>query len=266
MWQKPVSRLTLKIDDTTLDCVRFGRGGRPLVLIPGLSFQGVRSAAFFLAYLYRIFAKEYTVFVFDKKAAVREGETIRDMAGDLAEAMKQLRLESAGVFGVSQGGMIAQYLAIDHPNLVDKLVLGVTASRTNEVMETVINGWIDMAEQRDYGAFVLDMFERMYSAAYLKKYRPLLPVLSKVGKPKDFSRFLALAKACLTCNSYPELAKISCPVFVIGGKQDRVVTGQASEEIAAQLHCKLHMYDGLGHAAYEEAPDFNEKILQFLKD
>lgn len=260
-----VTKFTLKLDDATLDCVRFGRGGRPLVLIPGLSFQRVKNAAFFLAYLYRRFAKDYTVFVFDKRAAVRDGMTIRDMAGDLAAAMEQLHLDAAGVFGISQGGMIAQYLAIDHPHLVDRLVLGVTAARPNEVMEAVINRWAGMAERRDYKAIVLDMFERMYSAGYLKKYRPLLPVLSRLGKPKDFGRFHALAKACLTCNSYPELSQIACPVFVIGGKQDRIVTGLASEEIAARLHCKLHMYDGLGHAAYEEAPDFNERIAQFLK-
>ena len=36
--------------------------------------------------------------------------------------------------GVSQGGMIAQYLAIDHPDLVERLVLAVTAPRVNEII------------------------------------------------------------------------------------------------------------------------------------
>ena len=261
-----IKSVTIAKDGTDLDCAVFGSGNKVLILIPGLSFQWVKSAVFPLAWMYRIFAKEYTVYVVDKKAVVPDGYTIRDMADDVAFVMEQLQIHTADVFGVSQGGMIAQYLAIDHPDLVHKLVLGVTASRPNDVMETVVDSWIKMAERRDYGTFVIDMFEKMYSEAYLKKYRWLFPVLSKVGKPKDFSRFIALARACLTCNSYPELQKITCPVFVIGGKQDRVVTGRASEEIAAKLKCGIHMYDTLGHAAYEEAPDYNNRIYQFLSE
>lgn len=260
----PTKRVTWDKDGTELDCVIFGSGERALVLIPGLSFQRVKSAAIPLAYMYRMFAKQYTVYIVDKKADVPDGYTIRDLAGDTAFMMEQLHLPAADVFGVSQGGMIAQYLAIDHPRLVRKLVLGVTASRKNPTMEAVISRWIEMAGQRDYGAFVRDMFEKMYSEAYQKKYGRLFPMLSKVGKPNDFSRFTALAKACLTCDSYPELHKITCPAFVIGGKQDQVVTGAASEEIAAALKCRIYMYDTLGHAAYEEAPDYNERVYQFL--
>ena len=75
-----------------------------------------------------------------------------------------------------------------------------------------------------------------------------------------------LAKACLTCNTYEDLDKIKCPVLVLGGRQDKVVTGNASEEIAAKLGCKIHMYDSLGHAAYEEAKDFNRIVYDFLSD
>lgn len=261
-----IRNLTLEKDGTNLDCAVFGRGDHILILIPGLSFQRVKNAAIPLAFMYRIFAKKYTVYVVDKKAAVPDGYTVREMAGDVAFVMERLHLRAADVFGVSQGGMIAQYLAIDHPHLVHKLVLGVTAARTNGVMEEAVSGWVKMAEQGEYGALVTDMFEKMYSEPYLKKYRRLFPVLTKLGKPKDFSRFIALAKACLTCDSYPELHKITCPVFVIGGKQDRVVTGAASEEIAAALGCKIYMYDTLGHAAYEEASDYNKRIDQFLDE
>ena len=261
-----IRNVTLEKDGTDLDCAVFGRGDHILILIPGLSFQRVKNAAIPLAFMYRIFAKKYTIYVVDKKAAVPAGYTVRDMASDVAFVMERLHLRAADVFGVSQGGMIAQYLAIDYPHLVRKLVLGVTASRKNGTMEQTINSWIRMAERREYGVLVRDMFEKMYSESYLKKYRRLLPVLTKLGKPKDFSRFITLAKACLTCDSYPELYKITCPVFVIGGKQDRVVTGAASEEIAAALGCNIYMYDTLGHAAYEEAPDYNKRIDQFLSE
>ena len=75
-----------------------------------------------------------------------------------------------------------------------------------------------------------------------------------------------MAKACLTCDAYESLEKILCPVFVIGGKQDKVVTGAASEEIAEKLGCEIYMYEKLGHAAYEEASDFNKRVLDFLRN
>lgn len=264
MWKNRVKCLALKAGDTQLDCVRFGKGDRPLVLLPGLSLQGVRAAAYPLAYLYRAFTKEYTVYVFDKRAVVPRGYTIRELAGDLAAAMGQLGLRDADVFGVSQGGMIAQYLAIGYPQLVRRLALGVTASRCNPVMERVLGLWVQLARQGDYGRLMRDMFERMYSPAYLKRHRRLLPVVSRIGKPKDFGRFIALAESCLSCEAYQKLDQIACPVFVIGGRQDAVVTGEASEEMAKRLCCPCYLYEGLGHAAYDEAPDFNSRVYRFL--
>lgn len=261
-----VKSATLDIDGAGLDYVRFGTGSKTLVLIPGLSFQGVKDAALPLAWMYRGFAKDCTVYVLDKKSVIPDNYTIRDLAADTARAMERLGLRAADVFGVSQGGMIAQALAIGRPDLVRKLALGVTASRPNEVMETAVGGWIQMAERRDYGAFVADMLQKLYSEDYAKKYRWLLPVLSRVGKPRDLRRFIALAKACLTCDTYPELSKITCPVFVIGGRRDKVATGAASEEIAAKLRCGIYLYERLGHAAYEEAGDFNRRVYQFFAE
>lgn len=256
---------TLHLGTTTMDYVIFGNGIRPLVIIPGLSVRGVKGAAASLAYMYRLFAKEFKVYVFDRKAEIPEGYTVREIAGDVAEAMRLLGISDADVFGVSQGGMIAQYLAIDHPELVHKLVLGVTLSRNNETVKRVIADWISMAEQGDYDGFVQDMLYKMYSDTYIRKYRLLLPIAAKFSKPKDFGRFIVLAKACLTCNTYEDLDRIQCPVLVLGGCQDKIVTGQASGEIAEKLGCECHMYEELGHAAYEEAKDFNQRIYEFLR-
>jgi pimeloyl-ACP methyl ester carboxylesterase len=265
VWFYPVKSAALGLDGGTLDYVRFGTGHKTLILLPGLGLRGVKGAGYSLAYLYRLFARDYTVYVLDKRQPLSEHCTLRALAADVAQAMERLCLGPACVFGVSQGGMIAQYLAIDFPHLVEKLVLGVTASRTNRVMEQAINGWIQLADQGDYQGLVLDMFEKMYSPAYLKKYRPLFPLLTRIGKPKDTSRFLTLVKACLTCNTYPELYKIVCPTFVLGGALDSVLTGEASRELSETLRCPLTLYPDLGHGAYEEAKDFNRRIYNFLK-
>ena len=256
--------LKLNIQGRVFDYITFGSGEKPMIMIQGLNTRGIKGAALSLAYMYRIFAKDYKVYLFDRRPDVREGITVRDMALDIAAAMAELDIKKADVFGVSQGGMIAQYLAIERPDLVNKLVLAVTLSRTNDTVRKVITHWTLMAEQGAMKALVADMAEKMYSDAYIKRYRPFMPLLTVLQKPKDVRRFVILASACLSCNTYEMLDRIKCPVLVLGGGRDQVLGGEASVEIAEKLRCEIHMYDDLGHAAYEEAKDFNRIVYGFL--
>ena len=255
----------VKIADMQIDYIRFGTGKKTLIMIQGLNTGGIKGAGLSLAFMYRIFAKDYTVYLFERRLDVWEGITVRDFAKDIAAAMDELKIANADILGVSQGGMIAQYLAIDRPDLVHKLVLAVTLAKNNDTVKTVINRWILMTEQGDMKGLVEDMAIKMYSDEYVKRYKPLLPVLTLLQKPKDVHRFITLAKSCLTCDTYPELDKITCPVLVIGGKKDLVVGTSASAELAEKLKCNIYMYENLGHAAYEEAKDFNKKVYEFLK-
>ena len=256
--------LQLNVQDMQFDYITFGNGTKPLVMIQGLNTRGIKGSSLFLAHMYRIFAKDYKVYLFDRRPVVQEGITVRDMAFDIAMAMDTLGITNADVFGTSQGGMIAQYLAIDRSDLVNKLVLAVTLSKNNDTVTQVVNNWIELAERGAMKELVTDMAEKMYSNAYVKRYRLFMPLLTILQRPKNVGRFAILAKACLTCNAYEELDKIKCPVLVLGGRQDQVVTGTASEDIAAKIGCKIHMYDNLGHAAYEEAKDFNQMVYDFL--
>lgn len=255
----------LNLQDMQLDYITFGKGTKPLIMIQGLSTRSINGAAVSLAYMYRIFAKEYKVYLFDRRKSIPDNITVRDMASDIAKAMDELEISNADVFGVSQGGMIAQYLAIDRPDLVRKLVLAVTLSKNNSTVETVIENWLNLTEQGNFKELIKDMTYLMYSDSYVKRYKPLLPLLTVLQTPKDPKRFITLTKACLTCEAFDELEKIKCPVFVIGGKQDKVTSGDACTETAEKLNCKLYMYDNLGHSAYEEAKDFNKRVYDFLK-
>jgi len=256
----------LKVSGTEIDYITFGSGTKPLVMIQGLNTRDIKGAGMSLACLYRIFAKDYTVYLFDRRPDVWEGITVRDLANDVASAMDALSITDADVFGVSQGGMIAQYLAIDRPDLVKALVLAVTLSRNNEIVTSVIENWIEMTRQGNMKILVTDMAKKMYSDKYMRRYSLFLPLLTVLQKPKDARRFMILAKSCLTCHTYDQLYQIQCPVLVIGGKQDQIVGSIASEEIAERLRCDMILYDHFGHAVYEEAKDFNKKVYDFFKN
>ena len=255
----------VRVNDMDIDYISFGSGQKPLIMIQGLNTRGIKGSALPLAYMYRIFAKDYKVYLFDRRPDVKEGITVKEVAEDIAVAMDNLGITNADILGVSQGGMIAQYLAIDRPDLVNKLVLAFTLSRNNDKVVSAIETWVELVEKGKMKQLIVDMAERMYSESYLKMYRPFLPLLTAIQKPTNVQRFVILANSCLTCNTYDVLNEIKCPVLVIGGQKDKIVGGEASIEIAEKLGCKIHMYDELGHAAYEEANDFNSIVYEFLK-
>lgn len=256
------------LGNTKMSYVSFGRGNHTLVLLPGLSdgLTTVKGKALLLAKPYAAFFDRYTVYMFSRKNDMPKGYSIRDMADDQAKAMDMLEIKKSCVMGVSQGGMIAQYLAIDHPELVEKLVLAVTAPRANNMIQECVKQWISFAEQGNHKKLMIDTAEKSYSPNYLNKYKKLYPIIGFIGKPLNYNRFLINANAILEFDASNELNKIACPTLIIGGKMDKTVGVRASYEMKNQITgSELYVYPKLGHAAYEEAKDFNQRVFKFLE-
>lgn len=255
------------IDGTAMHYVEFGRGQTPLIILPGLSdgLKTVKGQAMNLAFYFRAFLKDFKVYVFSRKEKMQDAYTTRDMANDLKTALDQLRIEKIFLMGVSQGGMIAQWFAIDYPRMVEKLVIAVSAPRANDILRNAVNTWAEYAKCGDYQSLMIDTLENTYSQQKLKIYRLAYPLVCRIGKPSHFDRFLIQAKAVLTHDAYNELENITCPALIVGGDSDKVVGCEAAKEMAEKIpHKRIVIYHGLGHAAYEEARDFNRLVKDFL--
>ena len=256
------------IHDTDMYYVSFGSGNKNLVVLPGLSdgLATVKGKAILLASSYRRFLKNYTVYMFSRKNSMPEGYTIRQMADDQAEVMRTLGICKASVLGVSQGGMIAQYLAVDHPELVEKLILAVTAPYANPVARSAVTSWIEMAKREDHISLMTDTAEKMYSQAYLEKNRRLFPLIARLTKPDSYERFFRNAYAILDFDARDDLAGISCPTFIISGSDDHTVGSEASHELNKRIPgSRVFVYEGLGHGVFEEARDFYDRVYDFCE-
>jgi pimeloyl-ACP methyl ester carboxylesterase len=257
----------LNIGNTTMDYIRFGSGQRTLVMLPGLGdgLRSMKGTALPMAFMYREFCKDFTVYAFSRKNELPEGYTTRDMAKDQAEAMAQLSIEKADIFGVSMGGMIAQHLAIDYPEKVNKLILTVTSARPNPILTESIDEWVALAKRGDHAGFMDSNLQRIYSDGYYRRNKWLAPIVGKLTKPKTYDRFFVQANACLTHDAYESLHKIKAPTLVVGGEKDKALGGDPSKEIATMIPgAQLRMYEQWGHGLYEEAKDFNQVIVEFL--
>ncbi len=259
----------LQLAEATMHYIRFGRGAKTLVMLPGLGdgLTTVKGTALPMALMYRRFARDYTVYMFSRRNSLPQGSTTRDMARDLKTALDVLGIAKCDLFGVSMGGMIAQHFAADYPDAVGKLVLCVTCAEPNDTLVESVNEWISLARHGDHAALMDSNLRRMYSDAYYRKNRWMAPIVGRLTKPRSYERFFIQAEACLTHNAAERLPCITAPTLVIGGEKDRALGAEPSRAIAAAIPgAKPKMYPAWGHALYEEAKDFNRLVLTFLQE
>ena len=258
---------TVDLGGAAMDYIRFGAGPRTLILLPGLGdgLRTVKGTALPMALMYREFCQDFTVYAFSRRDPLPGGFTTRDMARDQAAAMERLAIRRADILGVSMGGMVAQWLAIDHPDRVEKLVLAVTAAKNNPLLRESLGEWVALARRGDHTAFMKSNLRRIYSEGYCRKNGWMVPIAGHLTRPKSYSRFFIQADACLNHDAYGSLHGIEAPTLVVGGERDLALGGEASREIAGKIPgAEMKMYSQWGHGLYEEAKDFNSLVRQFL--
>jgi len=252
----------------TMRFIRFGSGEKTFVMLPGLSVKSVLEFADDIADAYASFKDNFTVYVFDRISSLPSEYSIEDMARDTAGAMIALGLSDVYLFGVSQGGMIAMVIAIEHPELVRKMVLGSTSAHVQKPQAELIGKWIEAAEKRDGVGLYLAFGEEIYPRDVFEASRESLISAGKAVTETEFRRFSILAEPIKTFDITDRLGDIRCPVLTIGAYDDRLLDPDATMEIAEKLDAmpgfRLFMYPGYGHAAYDIAPDYKNKVLDFM--
>ncbi|WP_247912257.1 alpha/beta hydrolase [Streptococcus sp. oral taxon 431] len=259
---------TLYFNDKSMDYVTFGKGKQPLVIIPGLGdgVQTVKGMAQMLALTYREFAKVYKVYVLSRINELRENYTTRNMAADVAQAMDLLKLKSSAVMGISQGGMIAQWLAVDFPKKVERLILTVTTAKLNSFGRERITHWLELNQTDSYKELMLDIASHSYTTKSSRKIKYLYRIMGIFGRIKDKQRIDIQSVSCLKHDSLDFLEKINCPTLIIGAEKDDVLGVDGS--LGLHQHIKdsqLTILPEYGHALYEQNKDFQKRVLVFLE-
>ena len=259
--------ITLYFNDKSMDYVTFGKGKQPLVIIPGLGdgLQTVKGKAQLFSLSYRLLAKHYKIYVFSRINELRQGYTTRDMAADVAEAMETLNLDAAYVMGISQGGMIAQWLAVDFSERVQRLILAVTTAKPSQLAKERIEHWQKLSQSGNFKHLMLDIAQHSYTQKSYQKWRLLYNIMGRLGRIKDEKRISIQSQSCLTHDSLGVLKEIQCPTLILGALEDDVIGVKGSKELAKAISgCQLLILKHSGHALYEENKLFQEIVCGFL--
>ena len=261
---------TVQLPDLSMDYFRFGQGEKTFVILPGLSVQSVMGAAEAIAAEYAPLTEEYTVYVFDRRKELPAVYTVADMAEDTAAAMQALGLSRVCLFGASQGGMMGLQLALDHPELIRKMVLGSTSSHLLPQHYRILEKWVGLAKAGDREGLYLAFGEALYPPEVFAQVRETLLKAASTVTEEELARFIVMAEGTRDFNVTERLPEIQCPVLAIGVFEDAVLDADATMEIAEKLDFRpdfrLYMYIGHGHAAYDTAPDYRQRIMAFFAD
>lgn len=242
--------------------------GEPLLLIAGIGY----GTWLWIKQIPEL-SKYFFVIAFDNRGVGRSDKpdteyTVSLLASDAFELLRALHIKRAAVLGVSLGGFIAQQLALDHPEIINKLILCSTSFGGPNMI-------LPKGEVLQFMAFGAgkDTFQQGLELAFAKEYLEKHPdeiaqlTAPMRRNPQPRYAYLRQFMAPLTFHSEPFLHKLTMPVLVMAGEADRVVPVENSRRLAEKLpNAQLVTFPNAGHLfLVERANEVNKIIIDFLK-
>ncbi len=242
--------------------------GEPLLLIAGIGY-----GTWLWGKQIPELSKYFSVIAFDNRGVGRSDKpdseyTVPLLASDAYELLRALGVKRASVLGVSLGGFIAQQLALDHPEIIHKLVLCSTSFGgpnmilpKGEVLQFMAFGAGKETFQKG--------LELVFPPEFLKKNPQEIAQLTAPMRRNPQPRYAYLRQfmAPLNFTSEPRLHELTMPVLVLAGEADQVVPVENSRLLAQKLpNAHLVTFPGAGHLFFVERPEeTNRIILDFLR-
>ncbi len=261
----------VKVNDISVHYEVHG-DGFPIVMITGVSF----CLRIWDKPLIDELSKKFKVIIFDNRGAgqtdIPEGEfTLKMMADDTAGLMDVLNIERANVLGFSMGGMIAQEVALNYPQKVEKLILWGTACGGRKsippdlaVYKFLIGAIEDLTPERMAKSTIPLVFTRDFIKNNPEYINDKIQRILKCRIP--FSSYARQVKAMLNFNTCRRLKKMDIPTLIMQGKKDILVPPQNGEILVELIpRAKLIFFEHSAHAIFPHEPDLFLKILfEFL--
>ncbi len=187
------------------------------------------------------------------------------LAADLVALLDGLGLERVHLGGVSMGGVIAQRLALDHPERVRSLILCSTSSEVGPAGTATWQRLADRIEQRGFAAGAPDA-ARAFSSAFAARHPDVVAAAGRRTAANAPHAYAAAARAMSDYRWTAELGRLRLPALILQGLADQLTPPGGSVKMQRALPAaRLLMFADTGHDLPTEQPErFTAAVLGFL--
>jgi 3-oxoadipate enol-lactonase len=246
------------------------RDGSPVVLIQGLGTDGRGWA------LQRgAFGRKHRCIAPDNRGTGQsdapEGPyDLGRMAADVIAVMDAAGVERAHVVGASMGGVIAQIIAVLHPERVLSLTLACTACHHHEWRRELLAEWSAVVAAKGMPGLMDDGMRWLIGPRLQRRFGVFVNVLARQLIKTKPHALVAQVDAILDATDELrfELPNVAAPTLVITGSQDTLTPLGDAEELAELIPgSRLYVLRGAAHGLMAEAPNaFNDVVTKFIDE
>lgn len=218
-------------------------------------------------------AADLRVLTFDNRGVGRSDRppgpyTTAVMADDAVAVLDAAGVQRAHVYGISLGGMIAQEIALRHPDRIARLVLGATTPggdgaipADGQTLEFFQRRGRMPAEEAVWASVPYN-----YSARTRAEHgnRIVQDIRQRLRFPIEPAPYAAQLAAALGHDAHDRLARIAAPTLVVHGQEDVMVPPANGRLLASLIPAQLLELGGAAHLYPTDEPDADREIAAFL--
>lgn len=246
-----------------------GAGEAPVLLVMGL---GMTATGWWRTV--PVLAERFRVLSFDNRGVGRSARppgpyTVAQLADDALAVLDAAGERSAHVYGISLGGMIAQEIALRHPERVRRLVLAATtpggprARRPDPATLAFFERRGQMpAEEAVWASVPYNYAARTRSGA---AQRIAEDIAQRLRFPIEPGPYMAQLAAAIGHDTHERLGAIGAPTLVVHGAEDRMVHPDNARLLAEAIpRAELRVWPRTGHLLFTDEPAVDRDVLRFL--
>jgi len=259
----------LKANDIEVNCEVSGKQDAPAVMLS----HSLGSSLFMWNPQIEALESHFRVFRYDMRGhgesdAPHGAYTLEQLGEDAVGLLDALNIQVVQWVGLSIGGMIGQYLALNHADRLRSLVLCDTAAAIEEEAQAMRQQRIETAREQGMEPLVESTLDRWFTQDFLKRNSPQVDLIRRHFLATPVAGYIGCSEAIGNLNYLERLSEVKTPTLIIVGEEDPATPVAASEAIHERMpNSRLVVLPSAAHLSNVEQPDaFNRALIGFLLD